>query len=94
MSASGKSVHVEADIAELPAGPAGVAIERLLLAALDDREKRLMMTGHYDEATYEDPRVCDMAAFILSKRWPQKYRFHWARDASECDAQIASMRGR
>jgi hypothetical protein len=94
MSASGKSVHVEADIAELPAGPAGVAIERLLLAALDDREKRLMMTGHYDEATYEDPRVCDMAAFILSKRWPQKYRFHWARNASECDAQIASMRGR
>jgi hypothetical protein len=78
----------------LPAGAAGAAIERLLVASLDDRERRLSMNGTYDEAIFTDPRVCDMAALTLSKRWPEKYTFHWSADAADCDAQIDKIRAK
>jgi hypothetical protein len=80
---------VDADIANLPEGAGGAAIERLLLAALDDTEQRLGMKGTYNEASYEDPRICDMAALVLSMRWPGKYAFNWSPSAAERDAQIA-----
>jgi hypothetical protein len=89
---TGKGVDVRADIANLPGGAAGAAIERLLIASLDDTERRLGMKGTYDEATFTDPRVCDMAALVLSKRWPTEYAFHWSATAAECDAQIDVIR--
>lgn len=36
--------------------------------------KRLSILA-YDEVTFQDPRVADMAALALSKRWPAKYSF-------------------
>jgi hypothetical protein len=91
---TGPSVQVYADMTTLPAGAAGAAIERLLVASLDDRERRLSMNGTYDEAIFTDPRVCDMAALTLSKRWPEKYTFHWSADAADCDAQIDKIRAK
>jgi len=37
-------------------------------------------------------RVCDMAALVLSERWPEKYQFRWVVDTAECDTQIAVIR--
>ena len=90
----GRSVNVDADISNRPGGEAGLAIERLLAAALDDPERRFGMRGDFYEASYEDPRVCDMAAIVLAKRWPDKYPFRWAANSAECDVQIARLRNR
>lgn len=93
-SSGGPGVNVDADIPNLPAGEAGFAIERLLIAALDDPERRSEMKGSYNEVSYEDPRVCDMAALVLSQRWPEKYQFQWAADSKERDTQIGRTRDR
>ncbi len=92
MSSIGPSVHVEADIPKLPAGEAGAAIERLLLAALADPTPRLNMQGHYDEIAIDDPRICDFAALVLSKRWPEKYPFQWSPNTADRDTQIGKLR--
>ena len=76
----------------LPDGDAGRAIERMLLAALDDSEQRTSKTGTINGVTWSDPRVCDMAALVLATRWPEKYRFPWSRDLSERDVHIAAIR--
>jgi len=92
-SGSGRSVsRLDADIAELPGGAAGTAIERLLVAALDDTARRYDMRGSWNGITWEDPRISDMAALVLSTRWPAKYRFQWVADVRQCDLQIAAMR--
>jgi hypothetical protein len=77
---------------EQPAGAAGVAIERLLVASLDDTARRHDMKGSWNGITWEDPRIADMAALVLSTRWPAKYRFEWVADVRQCDLQIAAMR--
>jgi hypothetical protein len=88
----GRKVHVLADMPRLPGGPAGAAIERLLAAGLDDTERRIGMRKDYYEASIDGPRVCDVAALVLSQRWPGKYRFHWAGNPVETDAQITIIR--
>jgi hypothetical protein len=75
-----------------PGGPAGAAVERLLGVALDDRGQRVGLKGTYDDVSYADPRVCDTAAFVLSRRWPQQNRFTWPASLAERDAQIAVIR--
>jgi hypothetical protein len=80
------------DMPNLPGGPAGAAIEGLLVGLLDDPERRFGAQGTYDETTFSDPRVRDMAAFVLSMRWPAKYVFHWSPSAATCDAEIAVIR--
>jgi hypothetical protein len=85
-------IHVDANITSLPGGEAGVAIERLLVAALDDKGQRFGLKGYYNEVSFEDPRVCDMAALVLSKRWSQRYQFNWSATAAERDAQIDVMK--
>jgi hypothetical protein len=91
---AGPGVDVQAYMANLPAGEAGAAIERLLVSELDDSAKRVGLNGNIGDTSYKDPRVCDMAAFVLSERWPDKYHFHWVANAVECDAQIAQLRDR
>jgi len=92
---TGKSV----DIMQLPPGlemqpeeNADVAIEHLLVAALDDNGRRAHMKGLFNHLHYEDPRICDFAAAILAIRSPKKYGFRWSSNAAECDAQIAVLR--
>jgi hypothetical protein len=75
-----------------PTGAAGAAIERLLVASLDDTARRYDMRGSWNGITWEDPRISDMAALVLSTRWPAKYRFQWVADVRQCDVQIAAMR--
>lgn len=77
---------------KLPTDAASAAIERLLVAALDDTARRYDMRGSWNGITWEDPRIADMAALVLSTRWPAKYRFQWLADARQCDVQIAAMR--
>jgi hypothetical protein len=89
---TGSSVNVDAEIADLPAGEAGSAIERLLVNALGDTERRPRLKGTYDTVSYEDPRVCDFAALVMAKRWPRKYQFTWSAKSKENDAQIVRMR--
>jgi hypothetical protein len=75
-----------------PPGKAGHAIESLLISALGDAERRFQMKGTFNQSSYEDPRICDFAAAVLSARWPAKYQFRWSADAKECDAQISILR--
>ena len=88
----GISAYTDVDMTKLPDGAAGSAIERLLVAALDDREARVDMEGTFNEVSYKDPRVCDMAAFVLSRRWPEKYHFDWMASPADRDAQISGLR--
>lgn len=73
------------------AGDAIPAVEQLLVSLLGDRERRFSLRGFYGDVSYEDPRICDLAAFALSKRWPEKYPFRWIADVKACDSQIAVM---
>jgi hypothetical protein len=96
LSATGPSVTTDFGdgITKLPTGPVGAAVERLLVSELDDSGRRVGMQGDIGDASFKDPRVCDMAALVLSKRWPDNYHFHWTANAAECDAQIAKLRDR
>ncbi len=87
----GVSSMVDVKIKDLP-GSAAAAIERLLRAALDDKGQRVGLKGSYDDISYSDPRVCDIAALAISKRWPQQYRFTWPTSMTERDAQIDLIR--
>jgi len=77
---------------ELPGGSAGAAaVERLLGLALDDTGS-VPMEARYGGVTWIRPRVCDMAALVLSLRWPGKYHFAWSADAADRDRQIAAIK--
>ncbi len=89
---SGPVVILNGELPTLPGGPAGVAIERLLGVALDDKEPRVGLKGNYGDVTFTDPRVCDMAALTMSERWPQIYAFRWSDSVRERDAQIEKIR--
>lgn len=66
-------------------------IERLLRSALKDTGKLANRDASFNGAHDKDPRVCDMAAQVLSARWPEKYRFQRTASAADCDGQIAKM---
>ena len=89
---TGRTILVDGDIANLPAGEAGAAIERSLGAALDDKGQRQGLKGSYNGLAFADPRVCDMAALVFSQRWPAKYQFHWSANIAERDSQIEVIR--
>jgi len=89
---SGRAIGLNGGPAQLPGGTAGIAIQRLLLAALDDTGTQTGVQGTYDEVAYQEPRVCDMAALVFAKRWPDKYRFQWSASTTARDAQIAIIR--
>jgi hypothetical protein len=79
-------------VSTLPDGAAGRAIERLLARALDDTAARAGLSISYDATSHTDPRVCDLAAFVMATRWPDRYRFTWPADVGDRDAQIAAIR--
>lgn len=51
------------------------AIENLLATALADTERRIGMSMTWNGASFTEPQVCDLAAFVLSQRWPERYKF-------------------
>ncbi|HUB66701.1 MAG TPA: hypothetical protein VL981_04375 [Candidatus Methylacidiphilales bacterium] len=85
----GPSVVTYDGVGQLNKGPAekvDAAIERLLVSELDDSGRLISID---EEIKGKDPRICDLAAFVLAKRWPDKYKFDWTANAAACDAQIA-----
>ena len=65
------------------------AVERLLAQELEDAERYVGMGGSWGDKTFNDPRMCDLAAHILWKRWPQKYFFDL--NASEAERESQRM---
>src|SRR5262249_49926346 len=55
------------------------ALERLLVAALEDTEQRQGLStgrdGRFGYIGFSDPRVCDVAGYCLYELAPQKYSF-------------------
>ncbi len=67
------------------------AIERLLVAALDDTQQHDGMSGSWGDTSFRDPRVCDLAALVLAGRLPQKYQFDLSGNLIERDRQRRLM---
>ena len=86
------NVRLNGGPVSLPGGDAGRAIERLLVAALDDREQIVGKTVSINDQSYVDPRVNDLAALVLATRWPARFSFRWSAAQPERDAQIARIR--
>jgi hypothetical protein len=89
----GASNH-PSDRATFPGGAAGAAIERLLVSSLDDRERAFGVDVNQDRRTMQDPRVADVAAAALAKRWPATYVFTWTGTSAERDRDIEAIRTR
>ncbi len=51
------------------------AVEQGLVGSLEDTEQYLNMHFGRNEKQFSDPRICDMAAWFLSERWPDRYKF-------------------
>lgn len=51
------------------------AIEEFLVKELEDKEKRVGMSGTRFGKNFSDPRVCDMAGQILAERYTNLYSF-------------------
>jgi hypothetical protein len=54
------------------------AVYKLLAEALTDTEQRKGMGGTWDGKRFSDPRICDFAAHILSRRWNNPNAFDLA----------------
>lgn len=63
------------------------AIQRLLIAALEDLEEQEGMSGSWNGKSYEDPRVCDMAGHVLNLQAPREFVFDLGADRFERDRQ-------
>ncbi len=59
-----------------PPSPATLeAIERALAGSLEDTEECFNTSFSRNEQGLTDPRICDLAAWFLSDRWPARYSF-------------------
>ena len=67
--------------------------QALLVSLLDD-DGFLPISGGVGEKelSYSMPRLRDYAGFVLAKRWPQKYHFHWSLYWTENDPQISELK--
>ena len=62
--------------------------EEIAASALSDRTVQHGTSGNLGEIDYWDPRVCDLAAWSLAERWPERYSFKWSATRIERDPQI------
>jgi len=51
------------------------ALEGVLAGRLEDLDRVEGMSGSWDGANFSDPRIGDLAAHILSRRFPERYEF-------------------
>jgi len=51
------------------------AIERALAGALEDTTECFNTSFSRNDKSLSDPRICDLAAWFLSDRWPTRYTF-------------------
>ena len=54
------------------------AMEECLVTALEDTEERFRMSYGRNNLSVSDPRICDMAGFLLAERWPEHYSFDFS----------------
>ena len=76
----------QGDAEEISDGLAA-AIEALLSSALHDTASFERMSGTWDGIRFSDPRICDLAAHVLARRWPDRYQFDLVAGAAEREAQ-------
>jgi hypothetical protein len=67
------------------------AVEALLVAALDDTEEDVGVSGSQDSKEFADPRVCDMAGHVLNQLHPKKYAFDLAGQLGARDRQRVAL---
>ncbi len=58
------------------------AVQSLLVAELSDRKRHKSSSMGLGDARFTDPRVCELASYVLSKRWPQRFAFDPGRPCS------------
>lgn len=67
------------------------AVEDLLAAALDDTERCTGTSLSWDDVSFTNPRVCDLAAFALSRRFPDRYRYDHTASPGQRDVNRLKM---
>ena len=70
-----------------PPSGAMEAAERVLVAAIDDTEERSGMGRARGSKYLSDPRICDVACWLLSERWPDRYSFDVSKSLKSRDRQ-------
>jgi hypothetical protein len=68
-----------------------LAINELLVQRLDDIEERKGMSGCWGGKSIRDPRLCDLAGHILSRRWHQPSAFDLEAPQEVRDRQRAEL---
>lgn len=63
------------------------AIEKLLVAELEDTEERTGSGGSWAGQSYQDPRVCDFAGMVLWMRGAERFPFELGADQPTRDRQ-------
>src|SRR5665213_1228525 len=63
------------------------AIEKFLVAELEDASQVIVESGIRMGKSYIDPRVCDMAGLQLNQRWPARYDFNLSASLKVRDEQ-------
>jgi hypothetical protein len=69
-----------------------VAIEQLLINALDDTDERTGMSGTWDGKYFADPRICDAAGHVLNQLAPEKYPFDLGAPLAKRDRAIVDLK--
>lgn len=70
---------------------AEAAAEKLLISSLTDTAERWEMSGNWSGKSFDDPRVCDIAAHVLAMRQPDKYSFDLEANTRQRDRQRITM---
>ena len=52
------------------------AIQDVLIAMLADTDERTGMSASWGEISFHDPRICDIAGYVLHDRWPDDFPFN------------------
>lgn len=68
------------------------AAEELLVGSLDDNEERTGMSGKWNGLSFNDPRICDIAAFILADRWKTEYEFDLTAPIASRNRQLIAIK--
>lgn len=63
------------------------AVEEVLVAALADTEEREGMSASWGSVYFEDPRICDVAGYILGQRYQDRYLFDASATLAKRDEQ-------
>jgi hypothetical protein len=63
------------------------AMEKCLVSELDDTDERFGYSGGINDTTFCAPRICDMVAWHLAKRWPARYTFDISASLKSRDRQ-------